>query len=145
MQLLHTTTHLFSRKIKLKMRKTIVMMMPQVVRIQNITVTAVCTVTVSSVGTPSPPAGRQSKQSVSKSALDNQGFKVPKKFEIFPHAVSSSVSCFTDNKREALDLLKLQTYQVQCNISYRDRCGEKEAVQTFCYTYLSSVSRSSTI
>ena len=59
------------------------MMMPQVVRIQNITVTAVCTVTVSSVGTPSPPAGRQSKQSVSKSALDNQGFKVPKKFEIF--------------------------------------------------------------
>ena len=75
------------------------MMMPQVVRIQNITVTAVCTVTVSSVGTPSPPAGRQSKQSVSKSALDNQGFKVPKKFEIFPHAVSSSVSCFTDNKR----------------------------------------------
>ena len=60
------------------------MMIPKVVRIQNITVTAVCTVTVSSLGTPSPPAGRQERETCCKSALNNQGFKVPEKFELFP-------------------------------------------------------------
>ena len=45
--------HFLSRKTKLKMRKTIVMMIPQVARMLSVTVTARCTVTVSSFGTPS--------------------------------------------------------------------------------------------
>ena len=45
--------HFLSRKTKLKKRKTIVMMIPQVARTLSITVTARCTVTVSSFGTPS--------------------------------------------------------------------------------------------
>ena len=45
--------HFLLRKPKLKMRKTIVMMIPQVARTPSITVTAMCTVTVSSSGTPS--------------------------------------------------------------------------------------------
>ena len=45
--------HFLSRKTKLKMRKIIVMMIPQVARTPSVTVTARCTVTVSSFGTPS--------------------------------------------------------------------------------------------
>ena len=54
--------HFLLRKPKLKMRKTIVMMIPQVARTPSITVTAMCTVTVSSFGTPSygiPSTDRQ--------------------------------------------------------------------------------------
>ena len=57
-----STTHFLSRKPKLKMRKTIVMTIPQVVRIQIIDVAAMCTVTISFSGTPSygiPSADRQ--------------------------------------------------------------------------------------
>ena len=61
MKLIHTcmhlysksTTHFLSRKTKLKKRKTIVMMIPQVARMRDITVTAKCTVIVSFLGIPS--------------------------------------------------------------------------------------------
>ena len=54
------------RKPKLKMRKTIVMMIPQVARTPSVTVTAMCTVTISSFGTPSygiPSTDRQERTS----------------------------------------------------------------------------------
>ena len=57
-----SNTHFLSRKPKLKMRKTIVMTIPQVARIQSINVAAMCTVTISSSGTPSygiPSTDRQ--------------------------------------------------------------------------------------
>ena len=60
-----STTHFLSRKTKLKKRKTIVMMIPQVARTPSITVTAMCTVTVSSSGTPSygiPSTDRQENE-----------------------------------------------------------------------------------
>ena len=57
--------HFLSRQTKLKKRKTIVMMIPQVARTPSITVTAMCTVTVSSFGTPSygiPSTDRQENE-----------------------------------------------------------------------------------
>ena len=123
------TTHLLSRKTKLKMRKTIVMMIPQVARKQNITVTAMCTVTVSPSGTPSPPAGRQEREKVNcvpESALDNQGFRVPEKLqELFPQLVC--------RERERLWICWGYIPSSVYNISYEERDGEKKTVErNFC-------------
>ena len=59
--------HFLSRKTKLKMRKTIVMMIPKVARKPSVTVTARCTVTVSFIGTPSygiPSTVRQENEDI---------------------------------------------------------------------------------